>query len=700
MQKPDDYILQIEGMDCSTCAQTISSYLSKQGLNNVSVDYASGIARFNSDKEVPLDLLSKGLSGLGYKLVDSSKPSTGKHKNPLTLKLIVSAIFTIPLLLHMVLHVPLLHNAWFQFICALPVMIIGIFQFGKNAWNALRLGVLHMDLLIIIGSSAAFVYSIVGVFILQNTDYLFFETSASIITLVLLGNYMEHYAVEQTRRSLSNLQRARPEKAIRVNFFGMEKFEQTEEIEASRLLPTDVILIRTGDAIAVDGEVVWGEADVNEAIISGESVPLHKKMSSEVFAGTSVVSGSIKVQVKKLGENTTLSAIIRLMKAMQGRKVAIQRLADKITAIFVPTVISISILTFVINYFFVHVGRTEAIMRSIAVLVISCPCAMGLATPTALMVGIGFAARKGILFKDASIIELIPRIKQIVFDKTGTLTTGHFSVIKTETFSKEESYCKSSIYSIEKYSSHPIAQSLVKAFNQEKEIPMKKVNEIPGIGMEAEDEQGNKYVVKGYYNESNGYYGVDLEINNSLSYRISLTDELRANTSEFISQLKEDGIKPILLSGDREQRVAQLAKNTGIDTWYAQQKPEDKVIRIQELKKKETVMMIGDGINDAPALAAADVGISMAAQSGITTDAAQVILLNNQIKNISDTIHISKNTYTTIKQNLFWAFAYNVVAIPLAASGFLSPIIGAATMACSDLVVIGNSLLLRYKRLR
>ncbi len=699
-KKSEEYLLQIEGMDCSTCADTICSYLQKQGLKEVHVDYAAGMARFQSNDEVFLDKLSTGISKLGYKVVDSAKPESNSRFNPLLIKLLISTVFTLPLLMHMFLHYPLLHNPVFQFICAIPVMLIGIFHFGRTAINALLLGVLHMDLLIIIGSSAAFIYSIIGVLYLNDINYLFFETSASIITLVLLGNYLEHYAVEQTRRSLKQLQKAKPDKALRINFYGMGKFEQTEEIDASQLLPTDIILIRSGDAIAVDGEVLWGDADVNEALISGESIPVHKQKGSEVLAGTSVINGNLKVQVKKLGENTTLSSIIKLMKTMQARKVSIQRLADRITAVFVPVVISISILTFIINFYFVQVDFTGSIMRSIAVLVISCPCAMGLATPTALMVGIGFAARQGILFKDASVIEIIPGIKQIVFDKTGTLTTGNFGIVKTEFFNHSQEESIAQILAIEKHSSHPIARSLVKAFEKSTAIELQEVNEIPGQGMAATDTQGNKLKLSGYYDELNGYYGVELTVNDQTACRLLLSDEIKSNTKTLISDLKASGITPYLLSGDKKARVQQLAEQTGISNYFAEQKPGEKVSCIVNLRKNGTVMMVGDGINDAPALAAADAGVSLAAQSGITTDAAQVVLLSNKIESLSDAINISRITYRTIKQNLFWAFFYNVLAIPLAALGYLSPIIGAAAMAFSDLVVIGNSLLLRYKRLR
>lgn len=693
-------MMQIEGMDCSTCANTIRSYLEKQGLQDVQVDYAGGMARFSSDKEVSFEEIGKGLSGLGYKLVDASKPEEKTRYNPLLIKLIISGLFTIPLLLHMFLSWELMHHPTFQLLCALPVMIIGLFHFGKNAFNALRVGVFHMDLLIVIGSSAAFVYSLIGVFYLNSHRYLFFETTASIITLVLLGNYLEHYAVEQTRKSLAQLQRIRPQKALRINFYGMGKFEQTEEIEASKLLPTDVVLIRNGDVIPVDGEVLWGEGDVSESIINGESIPVHKTLHSEVLAGTTLVNGSLKVRVKKLGEDTTLSAIIRLMKNTQARKVSMQRLADRITGIFVPTVITISALTFIINYFVAHIDGTNSLMRSIAVLVISCPCAMGLATPTAIMVGIGFAARKGILFKDASVIETIPQVKQIIFDKTGTLTTGSFTLSRIETNGLSEEEFKQILYSLEKHSSHPIAQSIVKAFAGTEELTFKHIQEIAGKGMHATDEVGNDYMAQGFYDEGTGTYGVELLRNGSPAGKVIMNDELRKHIPEVIAQLHQNSYETYIISGDKESRVQAMARQLGIKHYLAEQKPDDKLRNIEQLKSKGKVLMIGDGINDAPALAAADVGVSLAAQNGITTDAAQIVLLNNKIEALKDVIGISKVTYSTIKQNLFWAFFYNVIAIPLAAAGFLTPIIGAAAMACSDLVVIGNSLLLRYKRLR
>lgn len=699
-QEQRTFVLQIDGMDCSTCANTIASYLQKKGCRNVSVDYAGGMAQFNAGDDTDLDTIRKGISDLGYQVVgqtDSGKQST---INPLIIKLVTSICLTLPLMLHMISNVALLHDVHFQLACSIPVMCIGWYHFGRTAWNALRLGVLHMDLLIIIGSTAAFVYSMIGVFYLKQSDYLFFETSASIITLVLLGNYLEHRAVEQTRRALKQLQHIKPEKAWRINFYGLGKFEQLEEVPVSQLLTSDIILIRNGDAIAVDGLVIDGEADVNESLITGESIPVHKQKGHEVLAGTTILNGSLNVQVKKLGDHTTLSSIIRLMKTMKARDVSIQRLADRITAVFVPVVLCIALMSFVINYIVADAGITESMMRSIAVLVISCPCAMGLATPTALMVGIGFAARKGILFKDASVIERIPKVRNVVFDKTGTLTSGAFRINKLSCTHYSEQQCRSWIYTIEKHSSHPIAKSLIQELQSAETADLIGITEIAGRGMQAGDNQGNTFLLTGFYDEQQGLYGVELFVNEQSVCRVQLSDEVNTGATQLVAELHHLGITTTILSGDRIQRVKLLAAETGITQYYAEHKPEDKVARIDELKKQGTVMMVGDGINDAPALAAADIGVSLAAQSGITTDAATVVLLRNKIESLADAISISRLTYTTIKQNLFWAFFYNVLAIPLAAAGYLSPMIGAAAMACSDLIVIGNSLLLRYKRLR
>jgi Cu+-exporting ATPase len=460
--------------------------------------------------------------------------------------------------------------------------------------------------------------------------------------------------------------------------------------------------VNQGDKIPVDGEIISGSASIDEAMLTGESVPIDKEKYDKVIGGTIVQNGTFHMLATKVGSNTILSQIIDLMKKAQAAKPPVQKLGDKVAGIFVPVVLLISLITFLVTYFGGFEGLQTSLMNAIAVLVISCPCAMGLATPTAVMVGLGRAAKNGILIKGGDTIEAVANTKYVVFDKTGTLTTGKFHIhnLKVEDGADLEAV-RGIITAIEERSNHPIARSLV---NELKTLPQTKLilrtaQEEKGLGMRAEDVEGNNYFLGTGKSTIESDFNIALYKNQVLLAQIAIEDTIKPEASGLISKLKAMDIVPVLLSGDKANRCKKVADILGINEVHAEKLPDEKLTVIDVYKKKGKTVMIGDGINDAPALTKADVGVSMNDASQIAIQSARVILLNTDLQSIIQFLQISKHTLITIKQNLFWAFAYNVVAIPVAALGFLNPMMGAFTMAFSDVVVIGNSLRLKRKRL-
>ena len=491
--------------------------------------------------------------------------------------------------------------------------------------------------------------------------------------------------------------------------------EVITEIDYKDIIVGAILQVNTGDKIAVDGELISGEATIDESMITGESIPVEKTITHKVIGGTIVVNGSLKMRAESVGNETVLAKIIELVKKAQQNKPNIQKLGDKIAAIFVPTVLGISILTFIINYFFVDFDANgslvlrESIMRSIAVMVISCPCAMGLATPTAVMVGIGRAARKGILIKGGNTLEEFAKIKNIVFDKTGTLTTGNFKIKNITTYKNEkEEDIKEILFQLEQHSSHPIAKSIVaelKGTIVSKQF--ENIKEEKGLGISAvinESHKVNKYQIGSYkiaaHLTLSDMHSVYVVKNNELIATLDLEDEIKTNAKQLITNLHNAGITTYMLSGDNKLKCEALATKLTIDAVYSEQLPSQKLELIDKLVKEAPTAMVGDGVNDAPALAKATVGISLSNATQVAIQSAQIILLkSNDLSILTDAHLISKHTLITIKQNLFWAFFYNIVAIPIAAMGFLSPGLGALAMAFSDVIVIGNSIRLKTKKL-
>jgi Cu+-exporting ATPase len=553
-----------------------------------------------------------------------------------------------------------------------------------------------MDVLIFIGSSAAFFYSIYGWWFYYGTikvnDFLFFETTATIITLVLLGNVMEKKAVKQTTTAIKELSDIQNIIAKKI------EGEKIIEVKFQDIKLGDILIINSGDIIPIDGQVIWGNCTVDESMITGESLPITKNIKSKVTGGTILSHGSIKIKAMNVGEETILSQIIELVKNAQKNQPKIQKIGDKVSSIFIPIVLSISFGTFIISHFFFNISTDEAFFRSIAVLVISCPCAMGLATPTAIMVGIGRAAKNGILIKGGQTLEKIADIKNIAFDKTGTITTGNFKINDFKIINGDAKEIKNIVYNIEKHSSHPIANSLINELAEySKDIIINNINEENGLGISG-NYNGHTYFIG--KDISNNQYDVYIKKDNNLIATINLQDEIKEGTKKIIQELKNDGYSTILISGDRKEKCEQINKILSFNSVFSEQLPKNKLEKIEELNNQNAIMMLGDGINDAPALAKATLGVSLGNASQIAIQSSEIILLNNNnLNQLPKALKIGKHTLLTIKQNLFWAFSYNIIAIPMACLGLIEPMSAALFMAFSDVVVIGNSIRLKFKNI-
>lgn len=710
METKDKIQWKVEGMTCANCALTVNKYLQKEGMQDVKVNFATGDVSFLSTGQMAIDKLAKGVTGLGYKISDATHDTHAHEHNQGTgfLKTTMSKFwfclpFTFILLLHMI---PAMHNTWLmqswvQFALCLPVFIVGMSYFGVSAFRSLRNGMPNMDVLITLGSTAAFVYSLYGTLTHQH-DYIFYETAATVISLVFLGNYIEEIAVNSTQKQLNDLAKSQVVMANMITY-DENHDEHIFPVENKHLRSGDLVLIKNGEQVPADCKILWGEASVNEAIITGESAPVIKYSKDKLIGGSLITDGTVKAQITAVGGDTVLSGIINMVKEAQGEKPPVQKMADKISAVFIPIVIGIAILTFITNWFVLN-EFTPSLMRAIAVLVIACPCAMGLATPAAIAVGLGRAARNGILFRNATSLENFKDIKQVVFDKTGTLTTGNFSIshfsIANNSFSEDD--FRRILFSLEKYSNHPMAKSLATAWKTNGEIRWQKIEEVKGKGMKATDKESNEYWAGSYEiashltkDESHNVY---ILLNNQIIGTIDLMDELRPEAKKVVDYFHSKNIHTVLLSGDRKTKAQQIAAALGIDEVIAEKSPEEKLQIIADKTAATPTAMVGDGINDAPALAKATIGISMSDASQIAVQSSPVVLMNHGLKHLPMALGLGKHTYQTIKENLFWAFSYNIIAIPIAALGFLTPMFGALVMAFSDVVLALNSSRLLVKK--
>ncbi|TAD92473.1 MAG: cadmium-translocating P-type ATPase [Bacteroidetes bacterium] len=699
---------KVSGMHCANCALSINKVLAKQGMQQISVNPISGHVSFNAlpDSALQLPAAIKAVENLGYTV--QAQGDASKNENAPTYRKLWRFWFCLPFTLLLMSHmIPALHIHWLmqpmvQLVLALPVFVVGMQYFGSSAWRSLRGGVPNMDVLIALGASAAFGYSTYGLFTSHPSDFLFFETAASIITIVFFGNYLEEISVHRTQAAINKLSHRQVVMANMIAYDDQHN-ENIFTVERSALRVGDLIMVRTGEEVPTDCKILSGDAEVSEALLSGESLPVPKKPGETLVGGSVMVNGQVKAYVQAVGNQTVMSGIVAMMKKAQAEKPPVQQLADKISAVFVPVVVAIALLTGLGNYYLGHHSVGTSLLRSIAVLVIACPCAMGLATPAAIAVGLGRAARYGVLFTNVSTMEAFARIKHLVFDKTGTLTTGKFTITNYGFFIDEQEG-KMLVYHLEKMSTHPIARSIAAAWKTSSPMRWKTITEQKGLGMHATDAAGNTYQLGSKALLNGTYDGPEADVyllkNGAVVGYINIADELRPEAAAVVDFCKRSGIETTLLSGDTQAKCAAVAQQLGIANVVAEQTPANKLAFITALTNREPTAMVGDGINDAPALAKATISISLSEAAQLAIQSASVVLTQSGLSQLPNAMLLGKQTYFTIKTNLFWAFAYNIVAIPVAAFGFLSPTFGALVMGGSDVVLALNSLWLGVKKLR
>ncbi|KKB39469.1 heavy metal translocating P-type ATPase [Bacillus thermotolerans] len=718
--------LDVFGMTCAACSTRIEKVLNKQdGVKHATVNLTteSATIEYNPGLVDVKSLIDK-IKNVGYDAkpkAEAKEKQTYKEKQlkNMKTKLIISVLLSAPLLLTMLVHLfgmsipDIFMNPWFQFALATPVQFIIGWQFYEGAYKNLRNGGANMDVLVALGTSAAYFYSLYEAFkTIGNPEYmphLYFETSAVLITLILFGKYLETRAKSQTTNALSKLLNLQAKEA-RVIRDGKELMIPVEEVVVG-----DRLIVKPGEKIPVDGMVVKGRTSVDESMLTGESIPIEKDSGAKLIGSTINKNGSIEMEATKVGKDTALASIVKVVEEAQGSKAPIQRLADVISGYFVPIVVGIAILTFIIWITLVEPGQLEpALVAAIAVLVIACPCALGLATPTSIMVGTGKAAESGILFKGGEHLEGTHELEAIVLDKTGTITKGKPEVID---FSGDEETLQL-LASAEKGSEHPLAEAIV-AYATENNIDFLEVEHfeaVPGHGIEAKISGknilvGNRKLMNDHQINTAGYeeklvnYETDgktamlIAIDGEYRGTVAVADTIKETAPEAIKQLKDLGIEVFMLTGDNERTAKAIAKQVGIDQVIAEVLPEEKAAKVKAIQEQgKKVAMVGDGVNDAPALVTADIGIAIGTGTEVAIEAADVTILGGELLLIPKAIKISHATIRNIRQNLFWAFGYNTAGIPVAAIGLLAPWIAGAAMALSSVSVVTNSL--RLKRVK
>ncbi|MDG0843694.1 heavy metal translocating P-type ATPase [Staphylococcus equorum] len=718
--------LDVIGMTCAACSNRIEKVLNRDaGVEHANVNLTTENATIAYNPEITsIDDLIKKIQKIGYdakpKQAASEKSSQKEQELKLKrIKLIISAILAAPLLLTMFVHlfgmqIPhIFMNPWFQFALATPVQFIIGWQFYVGAYKNLRNGSANMDVLVALGTSAAYFYSLYELIkwlsLINYTPHLYFETSAVLITLILFGKYLETRAKTQTTNALSELLNLQAKEARVL------RHQEELMIPLSEVVQGDYLIIKPGEKIPVDGKVIKGTTSIDESMLTGESIPIEKVQNDNVIGSTMNKNGSITVEATKVGKDTALASIIKVVEEAQGSKAPIQRLADIISGYFVPIVVGIALLTFIVWITLVQTGQFEpALVAAIAVLVIACPCALGLATPTSIMVGTGKAAETGILFKGGEHIERTHQVNTVVLDKTGTITNG--KPVVTDFDGDDE--VLQLLASAEKGSEHPLAESIVN-YAKKSDIPFLEVEHfeaIPGHGIKAIidgkslDVGNRKFMTEQEIAinsaetqlsrfEQDGKTAMMIAIDNELKGTIAVADTVKPSTSEAIQQLHDLNIEVVMLTGDNERTAQAIAKQVSIDTIIAEVLPEEKASKIVELQDQgKTVAMVGDGVNDAPALVQADIGIAIGTGTEVAIEAADVTILGGDLLLIPKAMKASKATIRNIRQNLFWAFGYNVAGIPIAALGLLAPWVAGAAMALSSVSVVTNAL--RLKRMR
>lgn len=715
----------IGGMTCASCVRRVEKALGKvPGVQTVSVNLATEKATVHARPSVSRDQLLAAVTKAGYEATfiepEAAPVAAPAHRGELV-AVSVSALLTLPLVLPM-LGINLNLGVWVSLALASIVQFVLGARFYVGGFKAVRSGEGNMDLLVALGTSAAWGLSVYELFAHPGQSaHLYFEAAAVVITLVRFGKWLEARAKRQTTDAIRALDALRPDRArIRDAATGQER-----DVALAEVRKGDVAIVRPGERMPVDGVIREGRTHVDESLITGESLPVAKETGARVTAGSINGEGAIAVETTATGAETTLARIIRLVESAQAEKAPIQRLVDRVSAIFVPVILMIALVTLV-GWLAMGAGAETAVLNAVAVLVIACPCALGLATPAAIMAGTGVAARHGVLIKDPQALETAHRIRIVAFDKTGTLTVGRPSMTAFDSadgVDRKEALALAA--AVQRLSDHPLARAVVAAADAESLQPVNAsdAKAVAGRGVEARVAERHLAVASARWLEELRLVAPDglatraaeLEkLGNTVSWLVDLGaparvlallafgDSLKPGAREAIARLSAMGIQSVLITGDNAGSAASVAKSLGIapDAVHAQMLPADKARVIAELKARATgaVAMAGDGINDAPALAAADIGIAMATGTDVAMEASGITLMRGDPALVADAIDIARRTYRKIQQNLFWAFVYNLIGIPLAAFGLLNPMLAGAAMAFSSVSVVTNALLLRTWR--
>ncbi|WLD94797.1 heavy metal translocating P-type ATPase [Alkalihalobacillus sp. AL-G] len=724
--------LDIHGMTCAACSARIEKVVGNmEGISNASVNLTTeaGVIEYNPGLVSVQQILDR-ISKLGYSAEPLQERNTKEAAKDKELKkkqrtLLLSILLSLPLLYTMVGHLPFnlglpvphtLMNPWVQLLFATPVQFYIGGPFYKSAFRALLNKSANMDVLVALGTSAAYFYSFAeAIRSWLNPGYepnLYFETSAILITLILVGKYFEYMAKGRTTLAIKSLLNLQAKEAIVIRD-GDETKIPIDQVEVG-----DHVIVKPGDKIPIDGKVLKGKSSVDESMITGESIPIEKQPDDLVIGSTINKNGVLTIEAEKVGKDTALAGIIRIVEEAQGSKAPIQRLADVISGVFVPIVVVISIVVFFAWYMFAVPGDLAAALEaSIAVLVIACPCALGLATPTSIMVGTGKGAEQGILFKGGEYLEGTHKIEAILLDKTGTITKGKPEVTDWIPITDEKNLL-SFVIAAEKASEHPLAEAIVNygVEQQADSFIADDFEAIPGHGIKAivnekqvlvgtrklmnlEQVDFLEYEDKMAALEQDGKTAMLISLDEKLAGIIAVADTVKESSKSAIQSLQDLGIEVYMITGDNKRTAQAIADQTGIDGVFAEVLPEEKADKVKELQEKgKRVMMVGDGINDAPALALADIGVAIGTGTDVAIETADITLVGGDLMNLPKAIRLSRKTMTNIKQNLFWALFYNSAGIPIAAVGLLAPWVAGAAMAFSSVSVVSNSL--RLKRVK